>query len=559
MPTVPVYGGPQLQNAPLQGGFQQANVSEQAFTGAGRQTKALAGALGDVAEGLDKAFDRKAADDAFRVETGIKGEYLQFEAELRRKRGKDAEGLTEQAAKWWDAARERATKDLDPRALSIVSKSLSQARLSGLAGVTRYQEQELDRAFTESTVANIGVEIERTAQSGDPAQTAGARAIIQRNVGTLAARNGWDANQTALETQRYTSVMHQRMLDTLVDTSPEAAKAYFEANKAEIDSARLKPIEKAIKGAVTERSAETFAASVAALPYEQQLVKAGEIKDSDARQASIKRVRENQEDITKATAAREKQVSDQVWQQVANGVPLNKLPKALLEKMDGKERVQVNAHYEAERKRQLAEAKGNAVKTDYAEYERLLTLPPEEFLKTRITASQDKLARGDLEKLIDKQAQMRNNPKTEKDTVTWNNKVTARIETMGLLGEKPQEKRGAFRSQAQTEFEKAVERNGGKPLKPVEEDEILDRLTIQQKTGWFSTKRAFEIPPEKRGEFKPATPQGQALIDRDKIRVEIDPYRAQISNALRQQGKPVNEATVSQTYLFMKQNNLLPK
>lgn len=562
MARVPTYNGPQLRTEALRAPQQQGASSAAAFGEVmGRQQQALAGAAQDASNQVDRVFERKATDDAFRAETAAKAEWLLFEQELRKRRGKDAEGIAQEADRWWQDAKERYGQQLDPRAQQLISRSLGQARLSGMAGVMRYQEQELERSFIESTTAGIGVEIQRYVTEGDPNGVAAAKGVIRRNLSILGARQGWTAEVMEQEMLKYTSQLHARMLDVLVDDDPEGAKAYFEANRSEIDSANQTRIDRIVTAASNEREAEGRAASLATLPYDEQLAKAGEITDRDLREATIKRVRENQQEIEAARAARERQVSDQVWQLVANGTPLSRLPRSLLDQMDGKERVSLNQHYEAERNRRLQEAEGRAVKTDLATLEQLYEMPNDEFLKVRISTLADKLSRGDMEELIKRQARIRNGDGTR--IATFDQQVTNAMDMLGLAAG-DNEKKGQFRLAARDMALQFYEENKREPNER-ETQAMLDQLSMKGE-GWFA-KRYYQVygtpdaathsaargttpvatpAPAGRPTNQPATVRGGAPI------AISQPERRQIMEALRSEGVPVTEESIQARYRLAK-------
>ena len=160
-----------------------------------------------------------------------------------------------------------------------------------------------------------------------------------------------------------------------------------------------------------------------------------------------------------------------------------KVPERILAQMDGKSRVELQDYLT---KRAEHAATGKAVKTDPMALAQLLDLQatdPQRFAKEfRAEAYAFKLSGTDLEQLSKARAAILN-PKPDKDLVSFNNKITARVEMMGATGERHAEKRGQFRLAAQKEFEAYTAANGKAPS-PKDEDAILDRLQMPGKT-WF--------------------------------------------------------------------------
>ena len=69
MPQVPVYQGPQVKDAPLQGGFQQApDVSSG--------TRALSQGLGAVGDVALRVAERDAQTEAYSADAQIAGDWL---------------------------------------------------------------------------------------------------------------------------------------------------------------------------------------------------------------------------------------------------------------------------------------------------------------------------------------------------------------------------------------------------------------------------------------------------------------------------------------------------
>ena len=553
MPTVPQSRGPQVREQALQGGFQQAPSSPAPFGAlAAQQTGQLGNALVDTSNVLDKHVERLEIDDAMRVETTVKDEWRKFSGELRKRRGRDAEGVLADSEKWWNEAAERHGKDLSPRGKALIGKSLGNARVGELGRMQGYQEQELDRSFIESTTADIGVEIDRYATNADPKGAAAAREVITRNVDLLAGRLGWEAGRREQELKKYTNIMHRQMIDTLLDVSPTGAKEYLAANRDEIAGSALATVERQVAKAFSDEEGQRLAASFANLPFDQQLAKAAEIKDPDVSKAARTYVRQNQQDIQVATAAREKQVSDQVWQLVGQGTPQGRLPKALLDQLDGKERVQVNEHYEAARRRAVAEAKGSGVKTDWALYAQLREMPAEEFKNLKLSTYVDKIAGPQMEQLLDLRTRV-NKPDEAAQAATQQQQMSAYVGPGGLgLNDT---KKGQFQNAYYTEEAEFIKQHKRKPTFE-ERQKMMDGLTKEVVTeGWLwnSKQPAYAVPRDQRDGVPdtpaaqaPATPPAPPRLNRI-VNVPMAD-RNEITTVLRARGQPVTEDNIQRLY-----------
>lgn len=495
---VPAYDGPKVQRANLSGG---ENTSRAIPIERGQTANAVAGALNAAGDFGARVQERRDLDEAFRVETQVMADYSAFEQNLRKtRRGASAVGVVDEVDGWWAKLDQTHGKDVSPRVKELTQKSLARVRAQALERIGTYQMGEEDRAQTESFNAVNGQEIQNAITDGRPEVIAAAREKIGAAVRAFGATRGWDADKSAAETQKWASALHQQAINAMVDGDPAKAKEYFEANRAEVDSAHHARITGMIDKAVTERKAVDNAASWAALPFDEAIAKARGITNPDERKQTISAVRQLQEEKNIARNLREKEVSDAVWQAVANGTSMAKLPKALLEQMDGKERVQVNAYYEAERKRREGDAKGEAVKTDPKVYGEVLDRLRVDPLNTRPETFQG-LSRGDIRFLQNQRASMLGKDQKEKgpnEVATPEQQMGGYINSMGLKNEK----KGAFQKAAYDEFNSFRAANKREPGYE-ERQKILDRLSMTNDGGWFGSEKAFyqATTPKEKSEF----------------------------------------------------------
>ena len=243
MPSIPRIVGPQATSTTPQGGYQRA--PETGFgEEAGKQLNALGNAATAFGNAIDKSMERKALSDAYRVDAAVKEEWIKAESELRKKRGKDAENLVAETEAWWADAAKRHGENLDDYGKKAVSRSIGQARVSALAGMTRYQEQELTRSFNETADASIASEISRVTNSDAPAAEAGAaREVIRNRTAEKARMNGWTPEITEQEQLRATTMLHSQVLEGMLSNGQgKAAKEYLAANRDEITGAQRKQL-----------------------------------------------------------------------------------------------------------------------------------------------------------------------------------------------------------------------------------------------------------------------------------------------------------------------------
>lgn len=505
MPTVPSYGGPQVQQAPLRGG---ENTTRAVPTAAGSTASAVGGALTGLGEVGDRIQERRDLDEAFRVETKVLADYSAFEQNLRKtRRGAAAKDVTNDVDQWWSKLDETYGQDVSPRVKQLTMKSLARARAQSLESVGRYQMAEEDRAQVQSFNSVNGTEIQNAITNGKPEVIASAKEKIAASVNAFGATRGWTAEDAAAEKLKWFNMLNIQAVEGMVDANPKAARAYFEANRSEIDSAHHKRLDDMIERKVTDRAATENAAKWAALPFEEAMTKANEITDPEEKRKTVAAVKELQSEKNIAMQLAERQASDTVWQLVANNVPLSKLPEAVLSRMNGRERVQVNDYYAAERRRREAEAKGHDIKTDPTVYGQVLDLLRADPRGTRPEAFAG-LSRADVRSLQNhRDALLGAKPGKEAEVASTEQQMGTYLNTMDLKGEK----KGAFQKAAYDEFE-AYRKATGKEPTYEERKKILERLSLPGEVlsgSWYKNDpnmRLFEATPEQRAKFAPTIP-----------------------------------------------------
>ena len=232
MPRVPTLDGPQVRDAASQPVYQNASQ----FTAGARAVGQLGQALTNTGEAFDQIATREAQRQAYDVESKIRADYLTFEQNARKTRqGANAKGLTDEVDQWWGKAAETYGKDLPPMARQLASKSLANAKLQALAGAGSFENQQLDRALDESWAAAKLTSISTTSANPQPAAIeATVQELRQRNA-EQAARRGWTPETLAAEQLKDTSTLHSNVLQGLMQSDPEAARAYFTRYGSEID------------------------------------------------------------------------------------------------------------------------------------------------------------------------------------------------------------------------------------------------------------------------------------------------------------------------------------
>jgi hypothetical protein len=476
MARIPIYDGPQVQQAALQPVYQRTpDVSSG--------TQALARAVGQVGEAFEAKANRDAEAEANKVDTDITARWIEWDTAAKRDpnmRGQNIDQYEAGARKFWADA-EKEVGAASPMAQRRLRDAVARKQNAALGSALGYVTTEKERFADDAAEASVQSTIEFGIDTGSPA---GAAAEVRKITAQQAARKGWTSEQAQAEMQRRLGTLHLAYVTRLAESNPEAATQYYEANKGEIPGTVQGRVEQDLKGERDNQFAKAEAVRIYALPSDERAAALASIKDPD-RLAKTRTEFANMVAIEKvAQQEREAKASDDAWQLVGQG---QRVPERTLRSMNGRERVQLQDYLK--QRAEHAATKGNApVKTDPASHAALwemATRDPEAFKKERLQAHAMKLAQGDLEQLYKMQQGMLN-PKAEGDIVKWNNKVTARLEMLRMnTGSRNEAARGQFRTAAQKEFE-AYQRNNGKAPDPKAEDEILDRLSLPGKSGLFS-------------------------------------------------------------------------
>lgn len=535
MPTVPLYdrAGANLNqiSRPAADGNRFAAAGAEARA---RQTGQLGRELDSASESLDRIALRDANREAFTAESELKKQWIDFSTELQKSRqGVNAKGVAQEAEKWWTESSAKRSEGLtSARAKQMVKMSAERLKLSAMNEFAGFETNQLEAASGAAFTATVDSSIESAAANPTPENIALHRGAATAAIKQRAVEKGWDTAVVNNALLAADSKMNVAVFNGLLrKNNIGGAEQFLETNRARIDSRVADDLDAKLKPLKLDQAASVFAQQVSALPFEEQIKKVNEIKEADLRSRAVNIVKENNALQRAAQADREKAVSDAVWQRVAQGAARSQLPADMLAQMDGRERIQLNEHYRAQAERMKRESEGKAIKTDLRTYEELVNLPADQFLRTRLSAFQDKIGRGDLEKLIDRQAKLRN-PDTANTVATTEQQMGSYSGALGLKDEKA----GAFRKAAYDEFSAFNKANKREPTYD-ERQKILDRLTMQSDGGWFgASKRYFQLPnePKARQEF-----MEQVVPAAD---------RKEIADALAKRGVPVTVQNVLDAY-----------
>jgi hypothetical protein len=510
MPTVPISQGPNLREQGMPSAYQRTpDVSST--------SRALAQSLGAAGEAAFQIAERDAQTAAAKADTEITTGWLQWDAENRQKyQGANADGYREAADKWWKETSSKYKQSLDPMAQGMISQTLIRKQGAAMGNVLTFVGAEKERHADQTAQANVETTIQFGVTSGD---VAGAAQRVKELAAEMGARKGWTTEQVQAEQGKQLSMLHLAQIAKLTEVDASAAQAYYDANKAAVGFAQQPQVEKMLKGERDNQFAVTFAATNAALPYEQQLAKAGEIKDPQRQEKVLLAIKNAQAQVQAAQIAREKQFSDKAWQLVGQG---RRVPEAILMNMDGQERVRLQEHLRTQAEHAINMAQGKSVKTDPAAHAKLYDMmrdDPDAFRKLRLETLTTTMSPSDIEQVARLQRDM-NKPDKEKDVAT-----TTQLIGTYTGGWKP-EKRTAFQSAMFDELDQ-FEREKKRPATFAEKRAIGDRLMLEGVTDkgilWDTKKKLYEATPAERKVFAPVVSADDRKLVVQALKAEGNP------------------------------------
>lgn len=536
MPQVPVYGDRQVRTEALRPVEQrQIDVSSGA--------RALAQGLGQVAEAADRIDLRDAQAKASDAEAKITSEWLKWDSENRNKyRGANADGYAPAAEEWWKKAAETAGQTLDPRSKALASRSLVAKQTQALGNVATFTMAEKERHADETYAADINTTIQFGITSGDVSSTA---TQIRDKAAVLGARKGWTTEQVQAEAGKNLSMMHLAQITKLSTENPEAAQAYYDANKAEVNFQNQARVEQVLKAEMDNQFATQTAAAMADKPLSEQLAEAAKITDPQRREKTLTQVRNNYALVKQAEQEQEGRMADQAWQAFAKD---QKIPEAVLSGMNGRERVQLQ---EAQRTRAERLAAGKPVKTDMGLY-----IDVREKLargeKVDLRALTEKIGKTEMETLIDIQTTMSKGGTKQDSMLTDEGRINAAIVGLGIDKKKNPEAAVALTNEIDRRVRAASAAKGGKELTADEKQGIVDRVVMDKvyvdEWGTDPQKPLALLKPEE-------ISKAYVNVNGKNVPVSSVPAldRRQIVKALQATGQQPTEQAIVEMYLAGKQ------
>lgn len=496
--------------------------------------KALEVAGGDFNASAIRLQHQQNADRVFQAEAGIKDSYLQYETDAKSQRGQDAWGVTQATTKWWNDNLKKTADGLEnDQQREIFLKTTMPIRDQSLTTMGAYEQQQRAASVEESGKASITSSINLAAANPtDPSIVNGAKSDILKRVQVLGDLNGWTPVIRDAQAAQYVTNLHKQVIQSQIDTNPDAARAYFDANKNEINGADRDEIDKQIRVGTIRQIGQQGSDQIMGqgLGESQALQVARDKYTGEQQDEVVRRVKERYADIDMTRERGQADAADQAWKIWANNKSLSDVPTSVLNGMDGKMRVALQAE-------DAAHASGTDVKTDWGTFYDLrqqASTNPQQFAGTDIRQFFPKLNPAQREQLIDTQNQVKG--QNANDVQTLNEQLNRAHELLGWSAADAQ-KKGQFDSAALTAIDAAQKDSGGKKLSYDDRQKVIDRMQV---TGsypggsWFSKDPFYTVAgTENAAKFVPSIP---------------DTERAKIEAALTRAKQPVTDDAVTRLY-----------
>ena len=556
MPTVPKYDGLNVARAATPNVQVNTNSPIEAFGGgrAGTQFDAVREFAGQVGQVANQA--RNDADDVAFAEYASKIKRARIDLEtnpetgILNRRGKDAFNLEKEASETWakttdsilaEAPNERVKARLQ-KAKMLEGDSLFERVQSHVGREMRSYDQETTKALTEVAINDAIL------NKADPEKLGFNMAIAKDTITQFAQREGKGAEWVSRMVSETESKAHATMINQYLDSGDDRlAKAHFETYRDQItDAATLGQIEKNLEqgahlGEVT-RVADEITMKTNDMRTAMSMLQ--KIEDPKVRKDAQAMVFQTMELKRKADDDRSERQMDGFLRQLETSRGLYDLPVTARSTMK-------TEHIRAfeERKEQLISGK-NAPPNGQDFYNlRMMAAIPEtkdDFLKTNLLTYASKMPPNELSKLIEIQADLRNNTgKSDKilgqfrsQNEVINSVLTAhKIDTSPKPGSDDAVLVERMRTKVEEDSVRFAEETGKAPTNADIQrfaEQYMIKVTTDEGFIWDTKKRRIELAPDEKGVVK----------IKDIPKTEI----GKIEASLRSRGKPVTPQAVEGLY-----------
>lgn len=509
MPTVPRYGGEQIQTQAMPNARITTEAPLSAF-GGGQSLENLTHAARQYAATETAIYrdEKRKADDlatteAWKQLAEKKQAMMWGDSGAMTRKGKDAFGVPDEFGGQFTKAADEIEAGLaneDQKALFRKIRDREEVEFQGHLQKHVFTE----RQAYDNEVVKTGLGVARDEavlnyqDAGKVQQAIGTQAAL---INSFAERNGKDAawvqQQVADAVSKTHASVAMRMLTNGEDLK---AKKYFEENKAAFGGEDVVHLEKALEeGSIrgeSQRQSDAIISKYGSLQAAVTEVK--KIEDPKLRDATMDRVRG--EFQLREAAKRDAEEKDflSATNIIEKGGSYDQIPPAMIARMPLSHRSALRNY-----------ATGKDHETDLKTYYDLKTQAAtpalrDQFLKTNLLDYADKFSKSDLKEMMNLQAGLRTNDgKAEKALDGFRSDSQIVTNTLQEAGIKDEEQKALFMRKADEQAALFAKQSGRKPTNE-EMQTITDRLMMKVVTDrgflWDSKKRAFELKPEDKPE-----------------------------------------------------------
>ena len=472
MARVPTYEDLTVAPRPISG-------TEVADVQPGNAALRMGAALGQAADVTNavaqKEQNLRDADRLFQAEGALKNDYLQFEQGMKQRTGQNAWGVAQDAAQWWDKAIAKYTDGLEnPNQRRLFAQTSAGLRLQGLHTAGEWEQQQRKVSLEESAKSSISTSIGMAAANATDDNALGAaKSDVLDRLRVLGGLNGWTPEIAAAQRNEALTKLHTQVIQQLVDTAPDKAQTYLDANRGEIDGSVHAELDKLVKSGTQSRQAQTAVDDImgrkldeaGALAYARKTY-SGELEDS-----VVTRVKAQYAERHQQVEQGRQDLNNQGWDVYERVKSVAAMPPSLWARLPG----QTKRAIEQADKERLG---GTEVKTDPDLYYRLSQLAsqtPNEFAKRDLRMDFAGLSPADRKHFIDMQTQAKT-PDGQAEIATNAQLLDTAHNGFGW---------GSGNNEEKAQFDSAVRRMWdqeakakGKPLTFEERQAVVDRAAM---------------------------------------------------------------------------------
>ena len=554
MPSVPLYGGPQVKEAAAPAVKVGAETSLATF-GGGQATEGLFKASSNLIDAVTKAKDdaddataKAAANNLKKIKTDL---LWSPQTGALAQRGQNAFGIIDKYGAEFKTQADAISKNLSNENQRRYFKSHFESENNDLHdSLSKHMFKEGEQFADDQSEALISNHRnDAILNYSDPAKIRAAMQGQDQEIFSYASRKGLPADWVKMKVQDAESKTHLGVVQAYLNSdNDQMAKQYFDANADGFTAGDKQSIMKALEEGSLRGESQRLSDSIFAKHNESMSNAVSEtrkIKDPKLRDETMRRVEANF--AMKSRAERED--SENLHIKALNQI--DQTGQFAIDKIPGWERFTVGERRSLESYAEM-KSKGQEPKTDWVTYYDKMQLAQNPatkdiFLQENLMKYRGSLADAEFKQLVGLQSGLRkNDPKADKlldgyrsDSMIVNDALSAAGFKLGSgASDKDKESVSKVRRMVDGEI---VKLQAATNKKATNEDvqKIVDSLMLKGKvkgSGWLwdDKKRVFELSADEAEAFMPEVP---------------DAEKSNIETSLKKKGQPVTDENIVKMYL----------